>query len=108
HIGQTTFQTAYFPFQFGPNTLGVIAAFAPDNIPFITEMGRQLTSLVMASLAGVIVIAVFFALNMMVIRRINRVTHTAELLAAGNSFMRTSMKPTDEIGAMGKALDQYA
>ena len=108
HVGQTTYQAAYFPFQFGPNTLGVIAAFAPDNIPFITEMGRQLTSLVMASLAGVLVIAVFFALNLMVIRRINRVTNTAELLTAGNSFMRTSMKPTDEIGAMGKALDQYA
>jgi two-component system sensor histidine kinase VicK len=108
HIGQTTYQAAYFPFQFGPNTLGVIAAFAPDNIPFITEMGRQLTSLVMASLAGVIVIAVFFALNMMVIRRINRVTNTAESLTAGNSFVRTGMKPSDEIGAMGKALDQYA
>ncbi|MEO8612164.1 MAG: ATP-binding protein [Chloroflexota bacterium] len=108
HIGQTIYQATYFPFQYGQNTLGVIAAFAPDNIPFITEMGRQLTSLVMASIAGVLVIVVFFALNIMVIHRINRVTDTARALTAGNSFMRTTMKPTDEIGAMGKALDQYA
>ncbi|MBZ0286926.1 MAG: PAS domain-containing protein, partial [Anaerolineae bacterium] len=107
-IGGTTYQTAYFPLRFGPETLGVVAAFAPDNIPFVTEMGRQLTSLVMASLAGVIVIAVFFAMNMMVIRRINRVTHTAQALTAGNSFVRTGMKPVDEIGALGRSLDQYA
>jgi signal transduction histidine kinase len=107
-IGQALYQTAYFPFQFGPDTLGVVAAYIPNSIPFVTEIGRQLTSLVMASIAGVIVVAVFLAINMMVIRRINRVTDTAQSLTAGNSFVRTNMKPADEIGAMGQALDQYA
>ncbi len=107
-VGQDAYQAAYSPFVFGPNTLGVVAAFTPNNIPFVTEMGRQLTSLVMASLAGTIVIAVFLAMNLMVIGRVNRVTTVAQALAEGNSFMRTSMKATDEIGAMGAALDQYS
>jgi len=107
-IGEEAFQAAYMPFTFGPNTLGVIAAFTPNNIPFVTEMGRQLTSLVMASLAGAVVIAVFLGINLMVAGRAERVTAVAESLAAGNSFMRTGMKATDEIGAMGAALDQYA
>jgi signal transduction histidine kinase len=107
-VGQEAYQVAYSPFIFGPNTLGVVAAFTPNNIPFVTEMGRQLTSLVMASLAGMIVIAVFLAINIMVIGRANRVTAVAQALAEGNSFMRTGMTATDEIGAMGAALDQYS
>jgi signal transduction histidine kinase len=107
-IGQEDYQAAYFPFQFGPTTLGIVGALTPNTIPFVTEMGRQLTSLVMASIAGAFIIGVFMATNMMVVRRVNRVATVAESLTAGNSFVRTNMKPSDEIGTMGKALDQYA
>jgi len=107
-IDGDAYQVAYFPFQFGPNTLGVIGAFTPNSIPLVTEIGRQLTSLVMASLAGVVVVTAFVGMNTMVVRRTNRVTAVAQSLAEGNSFMRTNMKASDEIGAVGKALDQYA
>ena len=106
-IGKTLYQGAYFPFAFGPNILGVIGVVMPDNIPFATEMGRQLTSLMLASLAAVVVVGLFVGVNIL-IARMNRITQTAEALTAGNMTARTGMKATDEIGALGQALDQYA
>jgi signal transduction histidine kinase len=108
NLGDEPYQAAYTPFVYGPNTLGVFAVLAPDNIPFITEMGRQLSSLTLASIAGITVIGVFVLVNSLVVGRVNRVTRTAQALAAGNAFLRTGMPATDEIGAMGAALDQYA
>jgi two-component system, OmpR family, sensor histidine kinase ResE len=106
-IGSTLYQGAYFPFAFGPNILGVIGVVMPDNIPFATEMGRQLTSLMLATLAAVVVVGLFIGVNILIIR-MNRVTQAAEALASGDITARTGMKATDEIGAMGRALDQYA
>lgn len=107
-IGGQPYQAAYVPFVYGPNTLGVFGVLSPDNIPFVTEIGRQLTSLAFAAVAGVVVIAAFWGINVMVTGRVDRVTQTAQGLAQGHSFMRTGMQATDEIGAVGQALDQYA
>lgn len=107
-IGGQPYQGVYFPFQFGPNILGVMAVIAPDSLPTLAEMGRQLAGLVMALLAGAAVIAVFAGINITVISRANRITRVARELASGQSFARTGMKATDEIGAIGQALDRYA
>lgn len=107
-IGSRSYKTSLFPFQFGPTVLGVMAAFTPDAIPSLAEMGRQITGLVMALIAGAVVIMVFVSTRMMVVRRVNRVTQVATELAAGQAFARTGMKATDEIGAAGQALDRYA
>jgi len=106
-IGAALYQGAYFPFAFGPNILGVIGVIMPDNIPFATEMGRQLTSLMLASVAAVVVVGLFIGVNVLILR-LNRVTQTARALASGDMTARTRMSATDEIGAMGQALDQYA
>ncbi len=102
------YQGAYLPFSFGPNTLGILAAVAPNNIPFADGIGRQLTALVMASVAALVVIAAFVTVNMLVLGRVSAITTVAKSLAAGQSGVRTAMKPTDEIGALGQALDRYA
>ena len=107
-IGGAAYQAAYLPFQYGPNILGVFGIFVPDSIPFLSEVGRQLTSLVLAVIAGVVIIGVFLAINTLVIGRTNRITQVAQSLAEGNSFARTGMKAGDEIGVMGQALDLYA
>jgi two-component system sensor histidine kinase ResE len=102
------YQAAYFPFRFGSSTLGVAAVFAPDNIPAMSAMSRQLSGLVMALVAASLVIAAYVIMNVMVVGRVNQVTQVAEALASGAMTARTGMKPADEIGAMGYALDQYA
>lgn len=107
-IGSQSYKTSAFPFQFGPNVLGVMAAIAPDSIPSLAEMGRQITGLVMALIAGTVVIVVFTGVNMMVVSRVNRVTKVANELTSGQAFTRTHMQATDEIGAVGQALDRYA
>jgi PAS domain S-box-containing protein len=106
-IGGRAYQGAYFPLNYGPNTLGVIAALMPDNVPFATELGRQWIALLAAALAGTVVIAAFTGISVFV-WRVNRVTYVAEALASGEAQARTGMQATDEIGAMGQALDQYA
>jgi hypothetical protein len=60
-IGGVPYQSAYFPFHFGPTALGVIGTLLPDNVPFATEVGRQLTALTAAALAGAAVIMAFVA-----------------------------------------------
>ncbi len=107
-LGGTAYRSAYVPFVYGPNTVGLFAVLLPDNSPFMNAMGRQLTGLTMASLAGLVVMGAFVGINLMVVSRVNRVTRTAQTLAAGNPLARTAMKAADEIGAMGRALDQYA
>ncbi|MCB9453360.1 MAG: HAMP domain-containing protein [Anaerolineaceae bacterium] len=103
----TPYQAAYIPFVFGPETLGVTVTIMPDNLPFALQMGQQLAALVMAALAGGIVITAYVGVSLMV-ERVNKVTRVAEALAAGDITARTGMTATGEIGAMGQALDQYA
>ncbi|GAB4520474.1 MAG: hypothetical protein OHK0046_30790 [Anaerolineae bacterium] len=106
-INNTAYQAAYQPFIFGPNTLGVVAALMPDNIPFVTETGRQLTALFAASLAAAVVIVTYGGLNR-VSQRAQLVARTAGKLSVGQRTARTQMTPKDEIGAAGYALDLYA
>ncbi len=106
-INNIPYRAVYFPFIYGTQTLGVVATFVPDNVPFATEIGRQITSLALSAIAGVIVIAVFVGITR-VTGRIEEVTVVADALAKGHTVARTQMQPTDEIGALGHALDRYA
>ncbi|MBA3873333.1 MAG: PAS domain S-box protein, partial [Anaerolineae bacterium] len=107
-LNSQAYQAAYAPFQFGTQPLGVIASFLPDTVPAITQTGQQLGGLSLAAVAGTAVIALFIATHAFVIRPAGQVTQVAQALQAGNSFVRTGMKPTNEIAAAGHALDQYA
>ena len=88
------------------NTGSVIAVFVPDNAPFAAEAGQQLIALTLATVAAGIVITIFVMTNLF-LERINRVKLVAEALAEGDYSVRTNMTPTDEIGALGRALDVY-
>ncbi len=107
-ISQQSWQGGYFPFQFGPQVLGVVGVFSADTTPVLSGMGRQLTGLTLAAVAAAVVIGLFFAVSMMLVRPLNRVTTVAQALASGDSTARTGMKRHDEIGAVGQALDKYA
>lgn len=106
-LGGTSYRSAYLPFNFGPNTLGIIGIFVPNNVPFATEIGRQMTALLVSALTGGVVITVFLIASR-ISARAERVAATAQALAIGEGYRRTGMTATDEISAIGQALDQYA
>ncbi len=106
-INNIPYRAVYFPFIYGTQTLGVVATFVPDNVPFATEIGRQITSLALSAIAGAVVIMAFIGITR-VIGRIEAVSAIAEALATGQATARTQMQPSDEIGALGHALDRYA
>ena len=103
-LDDTLYLGVYTPLGNGDN---VVAVFVPDNAPFAAEAGQQLIALTLATVAAGIIITVFVMSNYF-LERINRVRVVAESLAAGEFAARTGMQPTDEIGALGRALDLYS
>ncbi len=67
----------------------------------------QFIRLLMSALSSVVVIIVFLAANWLV-GQIERVSRVLEALAAGDREARTGMAATNEITALGAALDRYA
>lgn len=106
-VNGTPYEAAYLAFNYGPTALGVIGTLMPNNLPFTTEIGRQLTALLASVLAGTAVIAAFIGI-VRITTRVEAVTQVAEALAEGKSQARTGMRGHDEVGALGQALDIYA
>ncbi len=99
-------RVAYLPFDYGTNTLGVVGVFVPNSVPFATQIGRQLASLMAGALAGAVVLTGFVAMTA-IVQRLNRVTNVVTGLSRGID-VRTEMTATDEIGRIGVAVDRYA
>ena len=106
-INGVLYQGAYQPFTFGNATLGVIGAIRTDDVPFATEFGRQLTALFAAVLAGGVVIVGFMSISA-ITEKANQVADVAVALSEGEASARTGLKASDEISAIGQALDEYA
>jgi len=107
NFGSTRYRTLYTSFNYGGNTLGVVATLVPDNVPFASAIGRQLSAIFAAVLAGVVVFTTFVVVDRYA-ARLNKVQKTADALSAGARHARTGMRASDEIGAVGAALDRYA
>lgn len=84
-----------------------LGVFMPANMLATAGVTRQAAGLMMAVLVAGVVVVGFVAVNWTV-NRANRVSQVAEALASGTSTARTGMQATDEIGAIGAALDRYA
>ncbi len=106
-VAGVPYRAAYAPLNYGNDTLGVVALFLPDSIPFATSAGRQLTALLAAGIAGAAVMVAFVGVGLF-ITRVERVQKTAVALARGQATARTNMRATDEPGVTGAALDAYA
>jgi PAS domain S-box-containing protein len=101
------YQAAYLPFIVGVDTLGVLGVYLPSSLPYAADLSRQLLSLLMASMAAVLVIAGYAGVSR-TLSRMQRVTATTRALARGDHAARTTMAAHDEIGEMGASLDVYA
>lgn len=82
-------------------------ASAAEGPAFAMQARIQVARLLFASLAGALVIVAFLAINWL-LARVALVTRVVEALAAGEGHARTGLKPTDEIGRLGAAIDYYA
>lgn len=101
------YRTIYTPFTYGENTLAVMATQIPDHVPFVSSIGRQLTAVFASFMTGTVIFATFIGINHYV-NRIDNVRKTAKVLSQGHMNARTQMKASDEIGATGAALDDFA
>lgn len=106
-LANTRYRVLYTPFNFGENTLGVMATLVPDNVPFASSLGRQLSAIFASVLAGVVVFLTFVVVDRYA-NRLDKVTETASSLSIGMRDARTGLKASDEIGAVGAALDRFA
>lgn len=86
---------------------GVLGAGAPRSGTAAVEVQQQIAGALLALVAAAVVIGIFIVVSRLAARAAF-VTRTAQALAAGELTARTGMQPTDEIGAMGRALDVYA
>lgn len=101
------YRALYAPLRYHDALLGVVVVLLPNNVPFASETGRQLTALFASVLAGVAV-AVVFAGAWSLTRRLGRVTATAQALAGGDLAARANMASSDEIGVLAQSLDRFA
>src|SRR5690606_36562374 len=62
-IGTTRYRTLLTPFNYGNRTLGVVAIHVPDNVPFASTIGRQLSSFFAAIMAGTVVFISFILVD---------------------------------------------
>ena len=106
-LADATYRIMIAPFVFGETTLGVVATLIPDTIPFVSEMGRQMTGILAAALSAATLIAVFIGVTAMQ-SRLDRLNQAAGELAAGQRDTRTGLRPVDEIGRLGEAIDRFA
>ncbi len=83
---------------------GVILASASAEI---SETARQITAVAVATATTALVLTGFLTAAWMAMR-VNRLRRVASSLASGEMNARTGMRATDEIGALGNALDRYA
>lgn len=106
-VNATSYNVAYLPLVIAGSPLGVVGVYVADEAFVLTAALRVLLSLLAGLLVGVVTVGVFAAMGR-VARRVERVTHTAESLVAGDVAARTHMRPLDEVGELGATLDQVA
>lgn len=107
-LGGEDYLTAYLPFQYGVETLGVMGVYVPNATLALMDVSQQAVGLLLAAVAAALVIGAFAGINQLIIRRVRTITRTTDRLTRGDLTARTQMRPSDEIGVLGHALDRYA
>ncbi len=107
NLGGQDYAALYEPVVVDGNAIGTIGILLPETAANGGMISRQTSGLLLAGLVAAVIIGVFLLINRL-LSQVQRVTRTAEALAAGEITARTSMRPGNEIGRLGYALDQYA
>ncbi|MBN2306339.1 MAG: PAS domain-containing protein [Anaerolineae bacterium] len=106
-IGGDTYHAAYLPLVVNGSPLGVVVLYQLDDTLYATTRSREVISLMAAALVGMVTVVTFVVMGRFT-GRLERVTRTANALAAGDARARTGMAGTDEVGELGATLDRLA
>ncbi len=107
NVNGQAYTAVYQPVTFDSDTIGTLAILMPQAAADGSAISRQTTGLLLAGLVALVIIGVFLLINRFM-GQVAQVTRTAEALAAGEITARTNMRPNNEMGRLGYALDQYA
>ncbi len=106
-IDGTPTNAAYIPLVIHGTPLGVLGIYREDDTLYASWLSRQRASLFAAALVGMVVLVTYAVIGRFA-GRLERITHTADALAAGDGRARTGMPCSDEIGELGATLDRLA
>lgn len=100
------YQAVYFPLVVGQTPLGVVGVYRPQDEGFAAEVTRQLLSLFFALVVAVVAIVGSLAVG----RSYGRMTQLREAVdgMAEGKQSETGLRPDDEIGELGAAVDRFA
>ena len=108
YLNGLPYMAAYAPFKMGGEALGVLGVYVPNGLFTATEASRHALSLAFAGGAASLMIAGFLALTLVYTQRLAQVKAAADALRRGDLRARTHMEPSDEVGALGHAVDTMA
>lgn len=101
------YQVAYVPYLIESDALAVVGVYEPSTTVITNNAARQIFGLTVAILgASAVIITYLFLAH--TIERLETIRQTADALITGDVQARTRMAPTDEIGELAAALDEYA
>ncbi len=106
-IDGQAYNAAYIPLVINGTPLGVLGVYRVDDTLYATWLSREWISSLSSVLVGMVVLVTFVVVGRFA-NRLERVTKTADALAAGDARARTRMKANDEIGELGVTLDRLA
>lgn len=106
-LGGEAYRAAYVPLVAGSTPLGVLGLYLQDEGFAAAVAGRDVLGVLAAALVGAVMV-IAFAVAGRASRRLERITATALALARGDARARTGMRPRDEVGEVGAALDHLA
>jgi two-component system sensor histidine kinase VicK len=106
-LSDSNFWVLYTPFIYGGETLAVAATLLADNVAFSATAWRQMVAFVAALITGLVLIAAYILVNRAA-SRARTVALAADNFLNGQFDVRTNMKPQDEIGLVGRKLDEVA
>lgn len=102
------YHIAYIPMTIdNSEILGVLAIYQPSDTLLANGSARQIFSFLVTTGVAVLVITAYLGIGK-IVQRLEHVRQTTNALYQGNISARANLKPTDEIGQLAHALDQYA
>ncbi len=101
------YQAAHLPFMIESDALAVASIYQPSSTLATNNAARHIFGLTVALLGACTVILTYLFVAR-TIERLETIRHTARSLIDGETEARTGFVPTDEIGELAAALDEYA
>lgn len=106
-VNDTPYRAIYTPFVYGQTALGVSATLLDDSVATVATSGRSILAIFLSILAGSVVMIAVLLINRR-IKQLSKIRFAAQAVAQGQLNTRTGFDAVDEVGAVGRAIDDIA